>query len=311
MLSRSFCEKLILLLVGSYLSYFVSVEIMKQSGNIEMIDKTIFLKVKQRLGTNIKINSHEETILSNVIFPNDINVSFKDICGYDEVKSKIKQMVLNPLDNKDYYKDDDLLQPPNGLILHGPPGTGKTMFAKAIAKELNGIFINFNISSIENKLYGESSKLLKSLFTLSQKIKPCVIFIDEIDGSFSERNPFDQSFVNNIKTQMLQLMDGIIEKDPSILIIGATNKLNTIDKAMKRRMRLHIEVDLPNDITRQMLFEKFLKRYKFDCKNFVEKSKDLSGSDIFEICKISAHNSILQEKTLDESIILDSLDTFC
>tara|TARA_B100001094_G_C18103765_1_gene757245 strand:- start:153 stop:1109 length:957 start_codon:yes stop_codon:yes gene_type:complete len=315
--TRLFIERIILLILGSYLSYIVTVQIMKQSGQFDMIDNVLDNNKLQLLKTlNINknlLNFHEQSHLSNIISPKQINICFDDIKGYQDVKDEIFQSIIKPLEDKSIYEEQKLLKPPNGIILHGPPGTGKTMFAKAIAKQLNGVFLNFTINTIENKMYGESSKILNGLFTLCDKIKPCIVFIDEIDGFFGERNILDQSFVTGLKTQMLTLLDGINERDPQILFIGATNKLQNIDKALKRRMRLHIKIDLPDLNTREDIFKSHLEEFSLDCKKLAEISNTFSGSDIYEVCKKAAHNTIIKHqdiKKLDQNIIEDTIKSF-
>tara|TARA_B100001094_G_scaffold331814_1_gene401468 strand:+ start:14112 stop:15068 length:957 start_codon:yes stop_codon:yes gene_type:complete len=315
--TRLFIERVLLLFLGSYLSYIVTIQIMKQSGQFEMMDNVLDknkLQLLRSLGINKNLlSNHEQTHLHNIISPDDINVSFNDIKGYQNVKDEIHQSIIKPLEDKSIYEEQSLLKPPNGIILYGPPGTGKTMFAKAIAKHLDGVFLNFTINTIENKMYGESSKILNGLFTFCDKIKPCVVFIDEIDGFFGERNILDQSFVTGLKTQMLTLLDGINERDPQILFIGATNKLQNIDKALKRRMRLHIKIDLPDEETREEIFKLHLKDFDLNFKNLAEKSNSFSGSDIHEVCKKAAHNTIIKYQELsklDQQLIEDTIKIF-
>ena len=217
-------------------------------------------------------------------------------------------MVIKPLQSG--QQTNLLLKPPNGIIFYGPPGTGKTMLAKAIAKEAGYVFMNFDMSSIENKMFGESAKLLKAMFSLADKIKPCVIFMDELDGFCSERNPFDQSFVNGLKTQMLTYLDGLESRDDKIVVVGATNKLNSVDKAMKRRMRLHIEVPLPDYESRKVILSKYLGPAGVDLETIETFAKSIetagfSGSDLHELCKYAAH---LVNEVGGSQITIDSLN---
>ena len=132
---------------------------------------------------------------------------------------------------KKQIKSTHLLNVPNGVILYGPPGNGKTMFAKAMAYESKCNFINLCPSTFESQYHGESIKLLKGCFDLASKLKPCIIFLDELDGFLSQRNDFDQSHVNSIKTMFLSLMDGFNTRSEQVLVIGATNRLKSLDKA--------------------------------------------------------------------------------
>ena len=262
-------------------------------------------QLEKRIKRTITLNSYEKSLLSSIIYPDKISTSLNDIGGHDDIKTKLNKLLFKPLETT-YCKDNPLICPPNGIILYGVPGTGKTMFAKAIAKRLNGIFISLNPSCFENKYYGESSKLIKALFTLANKINPCVVFIDEIDGILGSRNDFDQSFVNEIKTIFLSEMDGIISKSPNVIFIGATNKLSSIDKAIKRRMRLHIEVPLPDEISREKILNLHLKKYKLDLSSVLKDTNGFSGSDLFELCKLSGLESVYNNR---KTIELEDVQT--
>ena len=277
MFSRSFVEKILLMIIGSYLTYFIAIQIMKES---LFSDEEI-----SHYDGPLNLNSHEKIIHNYVVSPDQMNVSMNDIKGLTHAKSLLEKLVINP------FKKNKKVNPPNGIILYGPPGTGKTMLAKALCKTMNVNFIAFEQSFIEQKMFGESAKMLRALFTLAEKIKPCVVFIDEIDGIFSERSVFDQSFVTGLKTQMLMHLDGFIEKDPSILFFGATNRLNSIDPALKRRMRAHIEVPLPSLEDRCDIFKNYLNNIEIDYDELAKYTDGFSGSDIYEACKIASYTS--------------------
>jgi SpoVK/Ycf46/Vps4 family AAA+-type ATPase len=284
-------------------------EIMVKSGQLEL--ETCDVSPKYN---HLNLNQYEKMHVNSIIEPSVNNTTFDAIIGHTDLKLKIVENIFKPLQNLDMYKETALLDPPNGIIMYGPPGTGKTMMARAIAKTIQCPFIVFSIHNIENKMFGESAKILNGLFSLAKKLRPCVVFIDELDGFFGHRNAFDQSFVTGLKTQMLQHMDGIDKRTSDIIVIGATNLIENIDKAVKRRMRLHIKIDLPDDETRKLMFTHHLKDMNLDCEKFVEKSRGLSGSDILEVCKAAAHNAVIKYddyKKLDYNTLLHTLDDFC
>ena len=142
---------------------------------------------------------------------------------------------------------DVTLHPTKGMLFHGPPGTGKTMIARAIAAECNVPFVALTLASLENKYYGETSRLLRATFSLAKKLQPCILFFDEIDGLLRARTQSDQSCVYNLKTEMLNYMDGIAgAQNDAIFIIGCTNTVESLDPAVRRRLPRVYHVGLPN-----------------------------------------------------------------
>ena len=146
--------------------------------------------------------------------------------------------------------------------------------------------------------------MIKALFSLAEKLKPCVIFIDEMDGFFGERSILDQSFIVGLKTQMMTYMDGLINKDSSIVFIGATNRLESIDPAIKRRMRTHLYINLPDQKERISLWKYYLKNHNVDYKRLAENSENLSGSDIHEACKLSYY----MNNDLSTEVVIDAIN---
>lgn len=246
------------------------------------------------LNTKVKINKYEQEILENTMYP---ECDYTDnIIGYSKIKDKLNSIIIKPL-----LKKSEIL--PNGVIFYGEPGTGKTLFAKYILNKAKVSFINFDISSIENKYYGESSKYMKAVFTLAKKLEPCIIFIDEIDGVCGERSSIDQFQVNSMKTQMLKYMDGI-SKGNKIILIGATNKLNFIDNAILRRMKTTIKFDNPNEDEIQEMIKYYITDTEL-CKSILKDYKSCigcSGSDIYEICKL-----VMLKKENNEDFSLSSV----
>ena len=294
-MSRFLFERLTLLLVGTLLMYLVMATLMKNSGMMADInlpvDETIVADIESRIGNKLQLTNYEKGLLGCIIPNKSIDIRFADIKGLHDTKKTLLDSVVKPLRKRSTCP---LLAPPNGIILHGPPGTGKTMLAKALCKELDCPFINFSANVIENKLYGESSKILDALMTLAEKVQPCVVFIDEMDGFFSTRNSLDQAFVNNLKSLIFSKVDGISTSKNSIVFIGTTNRLDQIDPAMKRRMRCHVHVPLPDLAARLGILRAHVGAYTaedVDLDKVAEQCKGLSGSDIYEFCKHAAHAS--------------------
>lgn len=269
-------EKVVIILIGGMVMYYTSSLLMDKFLDEETITDTY---IKQ-LGSFLPLNKYEISILNDIVDTDDINESFNDIIGHEVIKDDMRTVIIDPLnENID-------IELPNGVIFYGPPGTGKSMFARCIAKETKSTFINFSLSNVENKMYGESTKYLKAVFTLADKLSPCIIFIDELDGFGSSRNNMDQHHINSLKTQFLTHVDGLIKKNSKIICIGATNRLDIIDKAVKRRMRKHILLPLPDEIEIKKLFEKHLGTLSGHLTDdMIEECEGLSGSDIYELSK--------------------------
>ena len=136
-------------------------------------------KLLARLGIepDVKLTEYEMSIASQLVDPAEINVKFEDVAGQGELVTELRQAVILPLQKRHLFAGSDLMTAPKGVLLHGPPGCGKTMLAKATAREAGARFINLDISSLTDKWYGESQKLAGAVFTLAKKIQPCIIFI--------------------------------------------------------------------------------------------------------------------------------------
>jgi len=135
----------------------------------------------------LELTSYEYYILKDVVLPEEVECSFAEIGGLDEIKQDIYEALIVPLNLPQGLMKGKLVQVPKGLLLYGPPGTGKTMMAKAIAKTNQCIFINFSPSSIYQMWYGQSEKILEAFFTLAEKLQPSILFIDEIDTLIPKR----------------------------------------------------------------------------------------------------------------------------
>ena len=267
---RFIAERTVLMMIGSLLTYYIGVMMLKEASCGE--------------------ENHTNAIQSRCVRHEDIQDDFSNVCGLEGTIAKMHRYVMKPMKNLSSTETHSkLLKTPNGILLHGPPGTGKTLIARALCKELKCTFIEVTPAMIENKMFGESSKMIEQIFDFAKTNSPCVIFFDEIDGLFSNRSSLDQSFVNSTKTTMLSLMDGISGKH-NVMFIGTTNRLSSIDPALLRRMRTHIHVPLPNHKARLEMFKMHLmiNGFELDYEACAQKTSGMSGSDIYEICKLSA-----------------------
>ncbi|CAG8568642.1 27023_t:CDS:10, partial [Dentiscutata erythropus] len=252
-------------------------------------------EVLGKLGArNLKLNEYEEVILSEVIFPDEIAVSFKQIGGLDPIIQSLRESVIYPLCYPQLFTSTSgLLGVSKGVLLHGPPGCGKTMLAKALARESGATFINLHVSTLTDKWFGESNKLVSAVFSVAKKIQPCIIFIDEIDAFLRERRSNDHEVTGMMKAEFMSLWDGLTTDENSrIVVLGATNRPNDIDYAILRRMPKRFAIRLPNEEQRRNILEIMLQEQNleenFDFDKLVSQTTNFSGSDLKEACRNAA-----------------------
>lgn len=251
----------------------------------------------------IKMDSfsdHEMSIASHLVDPDDITVSWEHIAGLDSTIKDLKQTVIFPIKHKQMFANSKLTKPPKGILLYGPPGCGKTMVAKAAAKEAGMNFINLDISLLTDKWYGESQKLAAATFSVARKIQPCIIFIDEIDSFLRSRSSSDHEATAMMKAQFMSLWDGLVTDNECVCIVmGATNRPHDLDPAILRRMPKRYAINLPNLEQRKAILELFLSREKIasnvSFQKLAEKTEGFSGSDLQELCRTASFRRISPE----------------
>jgi transitional endoplasmic reticulum ATPase len=170
------------------------------------------------------------------------DVNYEDIGGLTEEVKKIREMVELPLKHPEIF-DRLGVEPPKGVLLHGPPGAGKTLLAKAVANESEAHFILLNGPEIMSKFYGESEKKIRDIFEDAEKNAPSIIFIDEVDAIAPKREDVQGEVERRVVSQLLTMMDGLKARG-RIVVIGATNRVNSIDPALRRPGRFDREVEI-------------------------------------------------------------------
>ncbi len=169
-------------------------------------------------------------------------VTYEDIGGLEEEIKKIREMVELPLKHPEIFNRLGI-EPPKGVLLHGPPGTGKTLLAKAVANESEANFILLNGPEIMSKFYGESEKRIRDIFEEAEKTAPTIIFIDEIDAIAPKREESYGEVERRVVSQLLTMMDGLKTRG-RVVVIGATNRPNAIDPALRRPGRFDRELSI-------------------------------------------------------------------
>ncbi|MEK6890417.1 MAG: CDC48 family AAA ATPase [Nanoarchaeota archaeon] len=252
------------------------------------------------------------------------DVTYEDIGGLTDEVKKIREMVELPLKHPEVF-DRLGVEPPKGVLLHGPPGTGKTLLAKAVANESEAHFILLNGPEIMSKFYGESEKKIRDIFDDADKNAPSIIFIDEVDAIAPKREEVQGEVERRVVSQLLTMMDGLKSRG-RIIVIGATNRINSIDPALRRpgRFDREVEISVPDKNARLNILKIHTRNMplhvdKKDPKRNVDlialagKTHGFVGADLSALAKEAAMNvlrKILPELKIDgdEAIPKEVLD---
>lgn len=212
------------------------------------------------------------------------NVKWDDVAGLESAKEALKEAVILPIKFPQLFVGKR--KPWKGILLFGPPGTGKSYLAKAVASEANdSTFFSVSSSDLVSKWLGESEKLVKNLFSMAQKEKPSIIFIDEVDSLCGSRSDNESESARRIKTEFLVQMQGVGHDSDGILVLGATNIPWALDSAIRRRFEKRIYIPLPEELARRRMFTIHIgntpnKLTDEDIKLLASKTDGFSGADI-------------------------------
>ncbi|ONM26118.1 AAA-type ATPase family protein [Zea mays] len=241
---------------------------------------------KKSLKDVVTENEFEKRLLPDVIPPDEIGVTFEDIGALENVKETLQELVMLPLQRPELFSKGQLMKPCKGILLFGPPGTGKTMLAKAVATEAGANFINISMSSIASKWFGEGEKYVKAVFSLASKISPSVIFVDEVDGMLGRReNPGEHEAMRKMKNEFMVNWDGLRTKDKErVLVLAATNRPFDLDEAVVRRLPRRLMVNLPDAPNRKKILSVILAKEDLaddvDLEALANLTDGYSGSDL-------------------------------
>jgi transitional endoplasmic reticulum ATPase len=226
-------------------------------------------------------------------------VGYDDIGGCDKAMGMIREMIELPLRHPQLFKNLGV-KPPKGVLLHGPPGTGKTMIARAVANETGAFFFLINGPEIMSKMAGDSEANLRRAFEEAEKNAPAIIFIDELDSIAPKRDKTNGELERRIVSMLLTLMDGVKGRG-QIVVIGATNRPNSIDPALRRfgRFDREIEIGVPDAAGRLQIFAIHTKNMKLgedvDAQKIADNTHGFVGADMKALCTEAALGCIREK----------------
>ncbi|NCG00714.1 MAG: CDC48 family AAA ATPase [Euryarchaeota archaeon] len=237
-------------------------------------------------------------------------ITYEDVGGIGQQLQKVREMIELPLKHPELFRRLGI-DPPKGVLLHGPPGTGKTMIAKAVATEVNAHFKSINGPEIISKYYGESEKQLREIFDEAAENAPAIIFIDEIDSICPKREDVSGEVERRVVAQMLTLMDGMQGRD-NVVVIGATNRRDALDPALRRpgRFDREIEIGVPDREGRNEIMDVHTRQMPisddFEINWVLDNTYGFVGADLAALVRESAMRALrryLPEIDLEEETI--------
>ena len=224
------------------------------------------------------------------------SITYEDIGGIRNEISRVREMIELPLRHPELFKRLGV-EAPKGVLLHGPPGTGKTLLARAVANETNANFYSIGGPEIMSKYYGESEEKLRNVFEQAEKNAPSIIFIDEIDSIAPKREEVSGEVERRIVAQLLSLMDGLKSRG-KVVVIGATNRVNAIDPALRRpgRFDRELEIGVPDREGRLEILQIHTRGMPLAKDVNLEKLADIShgfvGADLQSLSKEAGMRSL-------------------
>jgi transitional endoplasmic reticulum ATPase len=288
------------------------------SGLLFKVVKTAPPKTPVEIGETTKIEIREEP--ASEVLEDVSRISYEDIGGLSDQLGKVREIIELPLKHPELFERLGI-RPPKGVLLFGPPGTGKTLIARAVANESGANFFSINGPEIMSKYYGQSEQKLREIFTNAEEKEPAIIFIDEIDSIAPKREEVQGEVERRVVAQLLTLMDGLKERG-HVIVIGATNRIDAVDPALRRpgRFDREINIGVPDKKGRKeilMIHSRAMPLNMDEEKKskFLDEIADVTygfvGADLAALARESAMNSLrryLPEIDLDKPIPTEILE---
>ncbi|MHA2007970.1 MAG: CDC48 family AAA ATPase [Promethearchaeota archaeon] len=265
------------------------------------ISREIAFKVISMRPTGVCIIKQETVLNISEKITEDVEtgagyITYEDVGGLDREIQRVREMVELPLRHPSLFKRLGI-DPPKGVLLRGPPGCGKTLLAKAVANESEAHFISINGPEVMSKFYGESEKKLRKIFIEAEEKSPSIIFIDEIDAIAPKRETVTGEVERRVVAQLLALMDGLHGRG-KVIVIGATNRPNSLDPALRRpgRFDRETEIKVPNEKGRLEIFQIHTRNMPLDkkisLKEFAQITHGFVGADISAVAREAAMSAL-------------------
>ncbi|OPY49796.1 MAG: VCP-like ATPase [Methanosaeta sp. PtaU1.Bin055] len=242
-------------------------------------------------------------------------ITYEDVGGLRNEVQRIREMIELPMKHPEVFTRLGI-EPPKGVLLHGSPGTGKTLIAKAVANETNANFFSIAGPEVMSKYYGESEQRLRDIFEEANRNTPSIIFIDELDSIAPKRGEVTGEVERRVVAQLLAMMDGLKERG-QVVVIGATNRIDAIDPALRRpgRFDREIEIGVPDRVDRLEIIQIHVQNMPIDesvnLEDLADRTNGFVGADISALCKEAAMKVLrrhLPEISFDDDIPEEVLD---